>query len=170
MKDHKGICPRCSERPRPDGKTYCKPCTADYKREWNARQPPLSEEEIRKRSARNRASYIKHRPKRLASTRKWYREHRDEVLSSNRDLADLKRIVVIEKKNAPCADCGRKFPTEAMDFDHIRGIKKFSIARAVRQPVSMKQFLEEIEKCEVVCACCHRIRTTHRIGEEVSLV
>jgi len=59
-----------------------------------------------------------------------------------------------------CIDCGYREHSEALDFDHVRGIKLFEFASAgTRKPSSI---LEEIAKCEVVCANCHRIRTFNR--------
>lgn len=63
-------------------------------------------------------------------------------------------------KDKPCTDCRKKYPTYVMDFDHNdRNRKIISIARAIRDMWSKERILEEIEKCELVCANCHRIRT-----------
>lgn len=64
-------------------------------------------------------------------------------------------------KDVPCADCGGKFPPVCMDFDHVRGTKKFNMAKAVHR--SLKAIDEEIAKCDVVCSNCHRIRTASRL-------
>ncbi len=48
-----------------------------------------------------------------------------------------------------------------MDFDHL-GAKTKSVAMMVAQSYKLELILEEIKKCEVVCACCHRIRTERR--------
>lgn len=65
-------------------------------------------------------------------------------------------------KDAPCADCGRMFPSECMDFDHIaeRGVKKFTLNSP--GPRCLETVLAEIAKCDLVCACCHRVRTRKR--------
>lgn len=63
-------------------------------------------------------------------------------------------------KRAGCADCGGVFPPCAMDFDHVRGTKWRGVGEIVcRNPVKV---LEEIAKCDVVCANCHRVRTMKR--------
>jgi hypothetical protein len=74
--------------------------------------------------------------------------------------ADKKRDLMRALKDKPCSDCGVSYPSHVMDFDHVRGEKTFNISRALR--VSKEKLLEEIEKCEVVCANCHRIRTYER--------
>ena len=67
-------------------------------------------------------------------------------------IASLKRI--------PCTDCGNLYADEAMQFDHVRGEKKFNLSQADTR--SFKSVLEEIEKCEVVCSNCHAVRTRKR--------
>ena len=61
----------------------------------------------------------------------------------------------------PCADCGED-DVLVLEFDHLRD-KSFSIPWGIRnRPWSL--VLAEIEKCEVVCANCHRRRTATRAG------
>lgn len=58
-----------------------------------------------------------------------------------------------------------------MDFDHARGQKVADISRlAVRG--ATKQLREELVKCDVVCANCHRIRTFNRSrpGSEMDII
>lgn len=63
-------------------------------------------------------------------------------------------------KAKPCKDCGREFPSCAMQFDHVRGLKKFEIAHVKDRGI--KALLSEMKKCELVCANCHAIRTHRR--------
>lgn len=60
-----------------------------------------------------------------------------------------------------CVDCGER-DVLVLEFDHIVD-KSFMIGRALRER-SWPQILAEIEKCEVVCANCHRRRTAKRGG------
>ncbi len=73
----------------------------------------------------------------------------------------IKAIVDGIKSKAKCADCRKKFPPIAMDFDHIKG-KNRSISNLVSGAYKIDLILEEIKLCEIVCACCHRIRTAKR--------
>lgn len=67
----------------------------------------------------------------------------------------------IEKlKSRPCADCGKRYPPYVMDLDHVRGEKRFALANGHRK--ADERFHAEIDKCEVVCANCHRERTHQR--------
>lgn len=74
------------------------------------------------------------------------------------------RAMVRAAKDRPCADCGREYPYWVMDFDHVRGVKLLSIAKAVTRSYSFEAVADEIAKCDVVCANCHRTRT-HERGE-----
>lgn len=67
-------------------------------------------------------------------------------------------------KEFPCMDCGRNFPAIAMDFDHREGeVKVDDISVLVcRKRASFETILQEIAKCDLVCACCHRVRTYNR--------
>lgn len=64
-------------------------------------------------------------------------------------------------KNKPCTDCGVMYEPCQMDFDHRPGeIKKFNIGREYCR--SLTSIREEMEKCDLVCANCHRLRTYNR--------
>ena len=58
-----------------------------------------------------------------------------------------------------CIDCGYKKHSSALDFDHVRGTKKKNVCASK----SIAQAKEEIRKCDIVCANCHRIRTYNRL-------
>lgn len=58
-------------------------------------------------------------------------------------------------KSNPCIDCGESDPI-VLEFDHITN-KKFNISEG--KLYSIEKIREEIEKCEVRCANCHRRKT-----------
>lgn len=96
-----------------------------------------------------------------------YRRAYNETNQGKKRLRDLARRAEIKEyvnkvKDVPCADCGCRWPPEAMDFDHVRGVKLKSIASYVSGAYRLELVKKEIEKCEVVCACCHRLRTHQR--------
>jgi hypothetical protein len=64
-------------------------------------------------------------------------------------------------KDVPCKDCGIKYNTWQMDFDHLSD-KLESVCRIVSLGWSLKRIKEEIGKCDIVCANCHRNRTQAR--------
>ena len=71
--------------------------------------------------------------------------------------------IIQEAKNLPCTDCGGRFPSYVMDFDHRPGVTKVAILSRMHKTHGKAAILAEIEKCDVVCANCHRIRTFSRL-------
>ena len=67
-----------------------------------------------------------------------------------------REIVSKIKLERGCVDCGYKAHAAALQFDHVRGVKKYLVSRMHTHPVDM--VLGEIAKCEVRCANCHAIR------------
>jgi hypothetical protein len=82
------------------------------------------------------------------------------LLESNRRRRKSIQEFLLEQKDKPCADCGNKYPREAMDFDHL-GDKEFTISN-MKNVVSRERLEAEIAKCDVVCSNCHRTRTKER--------
>lgn len=72
-------------------------------------------------------------------------------------------VAIVEKaKDVPCLDCGVKYPPYVLEFDHVRGVKVNEVSLMVAHGVAVETLLAEIQKCEVVCANCHKTRTHHR--------
>mgnify|MGYP001009485643 CR=1 FL=1 len=80
--------------------------------------------------------------------------------NKNKTIAKF-RIFINKIKMSPCMDCNNCFPPEAMDFDHVMGEKLSCISNMICKNKNI--VMEEIAKCELVCANCHRIRTIKRL-------
>lgn len=79
----------------------------------------------------------------------------------------MNRLIQEKKHYHPCADCGQKYPYWVMQFDHL-GDKAFTISDCKKHHVSKERLLEEMEKCDIVCANCHAERTHKRsLGLEI---
>ena len=70
------------------------------------------------------------------------------------------------KLEGGCVVCGYNANPAALDFDHLPGTTKvatiaklFSGLTKLFSGLKEQLLLEEIKKCEVVCANCHRVRT-----------
>lgn len=61
-----------------------------------------------------------------------------------------------------CKDCGWAEWARGLDWDHVCGVKVASIAILIGKIAPWEDVLAEMAKCEVVCATCHRIRTSER--------
>lgn len=60
----------------------------------------------------------------------------------------------------PCVDCGEE-DVLTLEFDHIED-KEFNIGATLRGSPWKPEFWTEIDKCDIVCANCHKKRTARR--------
>ena len=89
---------------------------------------------------RNRSKYIE----RASKNRQKYREEFYDWLSKKQ-----------------CMDCGNS-DIRVLQFDHL-GDKEFVISSKIGR-CTLSSIMKEIEKCDIVCANCHGIRTCERGG------
>lgn len=68
------------------------------------------------------------------------------------------------KAGRPCTDCGRVFPHQVMQWDHLPGFEKLGDISAAFWGRTREEVLAEIAKCDLVCTNCHTIRTFERNG------
>jgi hypothetical protein len=81
-------------------------------------------------------------------------EKRETTLAFQRERRErLNRI----KVEAGCARCGFNAHPAALDFNHIRGEKKFNISQDPKR--AWADIEAEMAKCEVLCRNCHSIYT-----------
>lgn len=65
-------------------------------------------------------------------------------------------------KNSECKDCQNN-DIRVLEFDHLPGFeKKHNVSEMITGRYSVLRVQEEINKCEIVCANCHKIRTIDR--------
>ena len=82
----------------------------------------------------------------------------------HRQKQAYKQKLVEIKEASGCTDCGENNPI-VLDFDHIKD-KKYNVSRMIHDGFSWRAIKKEIDKCEVVCANCHRIRTYNRLQNQ----
>ena len=129
----------------------------------------LSTEELNRRNnERKRIKRAENGEEVRQKQRDYYKKHADiikkQVYQQRKRKRERLRKKIDELKNNPCVDCGNIYPPEGMDFDHLPQFKKeFTIGKAMKGDYSWDRVQKEIEKCELVCATCHRIRTRKRI-------
>ena len=99
----------------------------------------------------------KDRERQAEYQREWYLEHRSEVVARLRDRRKLvRRKVAILKLDTGCAVCGYSRLAAALEYHHITPAKKrFGVSNLMKMG-SMGPVLDEIEKCVLLCANCHR--------------
>jgi hypothetical protein len=69
-------------------------------------------------------------------------------------------------KDVPCSDCSGVFPFIVMDFDHRpEETKCYGISTKgtrVATPKNISEIMKEVDKCDLICSNCHRIKTKSR--------
>jgi hypothetical protein len=69
---------------------------------------------------------------------------------------DRNRAIIILAKSQPCNICSIQYQPWQMEFDHFRDK---DIAVGLMLGVSQQRLENEIDKCQVLCALCHRRKT-----------
>lgn len=103
----------------------------------------------------------------LACSRKAVKKHYSKNVEKYVEKSRTRRKRVVGEINEklyeyllkhPCVDCGENDPV-VLEFDHVRGEKSYNISSLSWKLCSWKSILEEISKCEIRCANCHRRKT-----------
>ncbi|MGI8495482.1 MAG: hypothetical protein ACR2L1_09260 [Pyrinomonadaceae bacterium] len=101
------------------------------------------------------------------SHRQYYEKNREKYfaknrLNKNRQRARL-RVIILAAKQKPCQDCERKYHPWVMEFDHREGTDRIeAVGNLAARGCTDEKLKSEIEKCDVVCTNCHRMRTFNR--------
>lgn len=99
-----------------------------------------------------RSEWSKNRPKEIKEA------HNAKSNKNKKEkIRKLTKFVVEYLKNHPCEDCGYS-NVLALEFHHVCE-KRDSVAALMNSICSVEELEEEINKCIVLCANCHRIRT-----------
>lgn len=92
-----------------------------------------------------------------AYRRKWYRENREHAIAK---VVERKKVIdtwwLEYKAKLSCIRCGENHPG-CIDFHHRDPARKeATVSAMVQRAWSKVRILAEIEKCDVLCANCHR--------------
>jgi vacuolar-type H+-ATPase subunit E/Vma4 len=100
---------------------------------------------------------IKDPEKRREYRRMWYAlNNESERAHVSRRKKEIKKWFIEYKESLKCIKCGENHPA-TLDFHHKnRKDKLFGINTKVHAGYSIDKIKKEIEKCEVLCANCHR--------------
>ncbi len=113
-----------------------------------------------KKQVNYRRWYLAHREEQIARSALYNRTHKEVVAKKNRNLASRNREFINKLKDRPCMDCGVKYPSVCMEFDHRTPRFKYqAVGNLASSHWSIKRIQQEIAKCDLVCSNCHRIRT-----------
>ena len=99
-----------------------------------------------------------------AKSKKYYEKNKKKMVtqinhSRVERLAEIREKFFFLLKTCYCIDCGEQNPV-VLDFDHREpSDKKHEVSKMVHDGYSWKNILKEINKCDVRCSNCHRIKT-----------
>ena len=104
----------------------------------------------------------------------YYERNKSRFITKNRRNKNRQRkrlrTILLDIKQRPCQDCGGTFHSWVMELDHRADtIKEAAVADLVFKGCTDTRLLEEVDKCDVVCANCHRMRTYRRLYGGASL-
>lgn len=88
-------------------------------------------------------------------------KQRTRIRMKNRRVRFRKKLTSI-KESTPCFDCGIQYKHYIMEYDHIANDKLMNVTHMLTGSRSWKSIENEIAKCQLVCANCHRTRTFER--------
>lgn len=100
--------------------------------------------------------------------REWYHKNKERIKSSKKatelKYINKKRKIIIDfLLTHPCVDCSET-DIVVLDFDHIDpSTKVMNISDLVNRG-SLSALTEEIKKCEIRCANCHRRKTVKQFN------
>ena len=88
--------------------------------------------------------------------RNWYQKNKAKHIAyvRNRDRK-IKDWLKEYKKSLQCEECGENHPA-CLDFHHINPKEKTFALGRINKFLSIKLLQNEIAKCRVLCANCHR--------------
>lgn len=100
--------------------------------------------------------------------KKWYYKHDSNRESFRNTRIEIKKKLRINMLNflqgKKCIDCGED-DIITFDFDHRDPkIKSYNISKMMVNAFSWENILEEIKKCDIRCANCHRKKTAKQFG------
>lgn len=95
-------------------------------------------------------------------SRNYYHKNKGQgKLHFERRRAEQQKLMFEYFYNNPCVDCGNT-DIRTLQFDHVSDNKEHDIGIMMRGHMNWDKILNEMQKCEVVCANCHCIRTSIR--------
>ena len=85
-----------------------------------------------------------------------YRDRRQYLIQAVRKRREKIRVMAVAYKGGKCERCGYDRCTEALDFHHNDPTKKDFGVSSKGYTRSWKRVQEELDKCVMLCANCHR--------------
>ncbi len=99
----------------------------------------------------------KNKEDQLTCQRRWYHNNKEKQYNWNKKYkASIRKLFWEYKQTLKCESCGES-DAACLVFHHINPKEKeMSIASVVGRGWGWDRILKEINKCQVLCANCHR--------------
>lgn len=167
----KGVSPRGSRHrilnPTFAGSNTAAPATkltkAQRAKKWRDENPEKEKARVARWLSTNKV-------RKAATDANWQKDNKEKCIAyhrkSNKKARLYRRSWLDNKKAKPCQDCNNEFPPCCMDFDHrVGSVKINAVGEMIAGGWSLELVEIEIQKCDLVCANCHRIRTQERLKD-----
>lgn len=154
-------CRICDDRDSSPGRRICTKCTAQRRKQRIQEDPTIR--------ATARAAQRRYREANREKVRETNRQSAERQKArdpkgyaemqrrASKTTRDERRALIQAAKDQPCLDCGKRWPPAAMDLHHRDPAEKeYTPSQMVNKAISVIE--AEIAKCDVLCACCHRLR------------
>ena len=92
--------------------------------------------------------------------------YKTDALEKQSNIRHRNRVFIFKylKLFGKCVDCGND-DWKVLEFDHVdQNTKSDNVSRFYSNHYSFKRIKEEIRKCELRCANCHKIKTRKQLG------
>jgi hypothetical protein len=94
----------------------------------------------------------------------WYQKNKEKHKANtkrnrHKNARKARKFLLNYYQTHPCTNCGFNDP-RCLEFHHIKGKKKYLVGGMVTQGHGLTSIKKEIRKCQVLCANCHRIKTS----------
>ena len=97
------------------------------------------------------------------NSQRHYEENKERKLELVNTRNRRKKRAAVELLGGRCHDCHGEFHQCVYDFHHVDGTKEMNPSKALC--MSWDRAVEELNKCVLLCANCHRLR--HFSGEDL---
>ena len=159
------VCPICNATflAKTSRRIYCSTVCSKEAEKLRNKQHTLEHRLAGKQCEKCSKTFI---PKQYGMTRRYCFECVPDGLSNGVDIRRLIKQWALDYKGYKCSRCGYNKCLEALEFHHQDMTQKeFSISdRDIK--LDWKNIRQELDKCELVCANCHReihCESEHRI-------
>ncbi|NDF98627.1 MAG: hypothetical protein EB101_06825 [Chitinophagia bacterium] len=96
-------------------------------------------------------------PRKLEAQRKHYENHSQKVkLAVSKRRKEIRAKWREFKATLQCTKCGQRHPA-TLDFHHVKKDRSNKSVNTLAKNAQYQRVMEEIKKCVVLCANCHRI-------------